>query len=36
MRADFTTILTALHGDPSGIEHFDDSDVTTDRAVYPQ
>lgn len=36
MRADFTTMLTALHGDASGIEHFDDSDVIRDRAVYPQ
>jgi ABC-type Zn uptake system ZnuABC Zn-binding protein ZnuA len=36
MRADFITMLTALHGDASGIEHFDDSDVTPDRAVYPQ
>jgi hypothetical protein len=29
-------MVTSLGGDATGLRAFDPSDVTTDRAVYPQ
>jgi ABC-type Zn uptake system ZnuABC Zn-binding protein ZnuA len=36
MKADFVTMIASLGGDPSGLRSFDPSDVTPDRATYPQ
>jgi len=36
MQFDFVTMITALGGDPSALEALDVSDVTPDRAEYPQ
>lgn len=36
MKADLLTIVSNLNGDASALSSFDASDVTTDKAVYPQ
>ena len=36
MKYDFATMVDALGGDASGLRAFDDRDVVTDRADYPQ
>jgi hypothetical protein len=36
MRFDYVTMVTSLGGDASGLAAFDPSDVTADRADYPQ
>jgi ABC-type Zn uptake system ZnuABC Zn-binding protein ZnuA len=36
MKFDYVTMVTSLGGDPTGLQRFDTSDVTTDDADYPQ
>jgi ABC-type Zn uptake system ZnuABC Zn-binding protein ZnuA len=36
MQFDYVTMVTSLGGDATGLRAFDPSDVTTDRARYPQ